>query len=96
MIRRPRERSTKKTNGSGGKGKFNPDCFFDMSALAAIILGQFVNGLTCLVTLRDNARRYAGQRQLFFSIPLPHTRLLPVINTVPSLVCTLTQVLTSG
>jgi hypothetical protein len=37
------KRSTKKTSGSGGKGKFNPDCFFDVSAFAAIILSQFVN-----------------------------------------------------
>src|SRR2546426_12605682 len=62
MTRRPRERSTKKTSGSGGESKFNPDCFFDLSALAVIILGQFVNGFARLVTLRDDARRNAPPR----------------------------------
>ena len=44
MIFRPKERSTKKTNRSGGEGKLASDGFFDVSPFALIIMGQFVNG----------------------------------------------------
>jgi hypothetical protein len=49
---------TEKMSGSGGEVRLAPDCFFDCSSFAAIIPSQFVDGLTGLVTLRDNAGRY--------------------------------------
>src|SRR5215469_12434712 len=80
---RPRERSTKKTSGSASEGEFNADCFFDLSALAVIVLGQLVNRFARLVALchdacRDAPARYRGTTKGNIGVNDDYLRLIDI------------------
>src|SRR5436190_14323402 len=51
----PRERSTKRTSGSGGAFvELAPDRFFNIQPLATVVVGELVDGLARLVALGDD------------------------------------------